>query len=359
MISTFQLKKLAAVALAACTTLAASAQSTVAIYGVADLGYRSVKGLDAGNAASPANSTSLGSGINTTSRMGFRGSEDLGNGLKAEFNLETGWNLDSGIQANSTKFFDRASFVGLRGNWGGVMVGRQTTVLADALGTIDPLGNRFAGFNPNIQIAALSAHRLGQEYGSAGATTGSYRMDNSFKYTGSVAGFTGRLMTSLGEQANDNTKLSSQGASLAYKGKDFDAIFAFSEFKSTADLNLKAYVGGISTKLGAGQLRASLGRSEAQTSATAVTENKTTSIGGNYPITAEINLVAGFYKVDRKRSGSADDGFNRKIVFAEYIMSKRSLAYLGFDSTDWKNGYQGSANKASASGVSVGLKHNF
>jgi predicted porin len=359
LISSFQVKTLVAVAMAMGTTLSASAQSTVALYGVADLGYRSVKGLDAGNAASPANATALASGINTTSRMGFRGSEDLGNGLKAEFNLETGWNLDSGVQANATKFFDRASFVGLRGNWGGVTVGRQTTVLADALGTIDPMGNRFAGFNPNIQIAALSAHRLGQEFGSAGATSGSYRMDNSFKYTGTAAGFTGRLMSSLGEQANDNTKLSSQGASLAYKAKDIEAILAISEFKSTADLNLKAYLGGINAKVGAGQLKASMGRFEAQTSATATTENKTSSFGGNYPITPSINLVGGYYKVDRKRTGSADDGFTRKIAFAEYILSKRSLAYVGLDSTAWKNGYQGSANKATASGFSVGLKHTY
>jgi predicted porin len=359
LISSFQVKTLVAVAMAMGTTLTASAQSTVAIYGVADLGYRSAKGLDAGNAAAPANATSLSSGINTTSRMGFRGSEDLGNGLKAEFNLETGWNLDSGAQANATKFFDRASFVGLRGDWGGITAGRQTTLLADALGTIDPLGNRFAGFNPNIQIAALSAHKLGQEYGAAGATTGSYRMDNSFKYTGTVAGFTGRLMSALGEQANDNTKLSSQGASLGYKGTDFEAVVAFSEFKSSADLNLKAYLGGVSAKVGAGQLRASMGRFEAQTSATATTENKTSSFGGNYPITPSINLVGGYYKVDRKRTGSADDGFTRKIAFAEYILSKRSLAYVGLDSTAWKNGYQGSANKATASGFSVGLKHTY
>ncbi|MBL3250383.1 porin, partial [Klebsiella pneumoniae] len=83
-----------------------------------DLGLRSGSGLTASNAAAPGSTHSLGSGTHTTSRWGLRGSEDLGGGAKALFNLESGLNADTGAPANASKYFDRASWVGLQGGWG-------------------------------------------------------------------------------------------------------------------------------------------------------------------------------------------------------------------------------------------------
>jgi predicted porin len=67
---------------------AAMAQSSVTLYGVADAGVTYVNGLTTGLACD--------SGANKTSRLGFRGVEDLGGGLKANFVLEGGFNLDNG-----------------------------------------------------------------------------------------------------------------------------------------------------------------------------------------------------------------------------------------------------------------------
>jgi predicted porin len=340
-----------------CAVSASQAQSSVTIYGVADLGVRHASGLDASNAASAGNTSSLGSGINTTSRLGFRGVEDLGGGMKALFNLESGWNLDSGMP--NSKFFDRASWVGLQSAWGTVGLGRQTTVLADALSGTDPLGNRFAGFNPNIQVAALSAHKLGLEYGPSGASSGSYRLDNAIKYTGKFDALTVRAMHGLGEQPDSSTQLNSSGASVAYEGKDYTATLAYGEFNSAKKLNLKAYLGGLSGKVGKGKLFITYGKNEAQTSATAVTENATLGLGAQFPVASQLNLVAAYYKVDRSRTSNADDGFNRVVAFAEYTLSKRSLVYLELDRTNWKNNYQGAANKSASSGMSAGIKHTF
>ena len=183
---------------AACAALighCAMAQGTdVTLYGVVDLGLRNGSGLSASNAPTAGSSRSLGSGIHTTSRWGLRGSEDLGGGAKALFNLESGLNADTGAPANASKYFDRASWVGLQGGWGTLALGRQTTTLADAISPVDPLAMRFASFNPNIGVTALSQHGLGIEYGSAGANSGSYRLDNSLKYTGRFGGFTARAM---------------------------------------------------------------------------------------------------------------------------------------------------------------------
>ena len=351
-------QKAACAAAIACFATFAHGQSAVGIYGIADLGVRHTSGLDASNAPTSSNTDSMGSGIDTTSRLGFRGSEDLGGGLKAEFNFESGLNVNTGATAN-TKFFDRAAVVGLGGAWGTVLSGRQTTLLADAVGVVDPLGNRYASFNPNIQIAALSGHKLGQEYGSAGSSTGSYRLDNAIKYIGKFGNLSSRLMYGVGGQADSSTKLSSTGASLTYEDGRWATTLAYSQFKTVANLDLTAYFGGVSAKLGASKLSVSYGQHEAQTSATAKTENKTLGLGVNHPITDNLNLVATYYKVDRTRTGLAADGFNRMVTFAEYVLSKRSLVYAEIDSTRWKNNYQGTGNSGTGKGFSLGIKHSF
>lgn len=351
-------QKAAYAASIACFATFAQGQSTVGIYGIADLGVRHTSGLDASNAPAGANANALGSGIDTTSRLGYRGVEDLGGGLKAEFNFETGLNVDTGTPANA-KFFDRASVVGLGGTWGTVLSGRQTTLLADAVGVVDPLGNRFASFNPNIQIAALSGHKLGQEYGAAGSSSGSYRLDNSIKYIGKFGNLSSRFMYGLGEQAGSTTKSSSTGVSLAYEDARFATTLAYSEFKTVANLNLKAYFGGASAKFGETKLNVSYGQHEAQTSATAKTENKTLGLGVNHPISDNLSLIATYYKVDRTRTGLTADGFNRMVTFAEYKLSKRSLVYAEIDSTQWKNNYQGTGNSSNGKGYSLGIKHSF
>jgi predicted porin len=233
---------------------AAQAQGTVTVYGIVDAGLRYGSGLDAAYAASSTSATVVNSGINSTSRFGFRGTEDLGGGLKAVFNLESGINADTGASTNATKLFDRAANVGLQGDWGTLTAGRQTTVLADVVGAVDPLASRFASFNPNVGIAALSAHRLAIEYGPAGSTTGSYRLDNSVKYTGRFSDFSVRAMHGFGEQAGSSSKLSSSGLGAGYQSGAYTAALAYARFQNVNGLALKAYLGGVSAMLGSSKL---------------------------------------------------------------------------------------------------------
>lgn len=337
----------------------AQAQDGVTIYGVVDAGIRYGQGLDSANNGSAASSTTLNSGINTTSRLGFRGSEDIGGGLKAIFNLESGINVDTGAMANSTKQFDRASWVGLQGEWGALTLGRQTTLLADVVSAVDPLGSRYAGFNPNIGTAALSAHRLSGEYGPAGATTGAYRLDNALKYVGRYGDFSLRAMHALGEQSASESKLSSSGVGAGFQSGGYNAAAAYTEFKNVNGLTLKGYVGGVGAIFGKAKLSITYGSHEAQTTATASTRNKTLGIGCTTPLTGNLDLVAAYYRVERSRSGSPEDGFDRLIAFLEYKISRRTLAYIELDHTRWKNGYQGAGFKANGSGASAGIKHVF
>lgn len=113
---------------------AAMAQSSVTLYGVVDTSIAYVKGQE--NVSGMLNSG------NATSRLGFRGVEDLGNGLKAEFVLEgeiapdTGASNDKGDAMN----FKRQSTVGLSGSFGQVRLGRALTASYNAVSRYDLFG---------------------------------------------------------------------------------------------------------------------------------------------------------------------------------------------------------------------------
>lgn len=348
----------AALALLA-SACAANAQSSVTIYGIADASVRFTDGLNASNAAAAGSASAVSSGVNNTSRFGFRGSEDLGGGMAAIFNLESGINIDTGAQANATKFFDRASYLGIKANWGTVTMGRQTTVLADALSPVDPLGVRFAGFNPNVGVAALSAHGLGIEYGPSGATSGAYRLDNSVKYAGKFSDLTVRAMHAFGEQSGDSSGLSSSGLGMTYQSNSLAASFGYAEFKSAANLQLKAYFGGISGNLGNSKLSLTYGNNEAEVSGTAKTKQTTLGFGGTVPLSTSIDLILAHYRVDRTRTAKADDGYNRTVAFLEYKLSKRTKLYAELDRTNWQTGFVAAGLPGSASGLSLGLLHTF
>lgn len=336
----------------------AHAQSSVTIYGILDGSVRYASGLDAAYGGAATSQAVVNSGVNTTSRFGFRGTEDLGGGLKAIFNLESGINLDAGSNVSATKLFDRAAVVGLQGDWGTVTLGRQNTVLADTVGLVDPLGVRFASFNPNVAIAALNAHRLGIEYGPAGANTGSYRLDNAIKYTGRIGDFTVRAMHAFGEQSSSSA-LSSSGLGGAYQAANWNAALAYAQFKNAAGLNLKGYLGGVGATVGTTKLALSYASHEAETTAVAKTRNNVLGLGATLPLGDAIDLVLTAYNVKRTRTALADDGFNRFVTFLEYKFSKRTKAYGELDYTRWKNSYQGVGFKDTASGISVGVMHSF
>lgn len=112
-------KKIIALALAGLASSAAFAQSNVTIYGRMDYGYM-YRGDNDGASLNVDNRGEFASGIGAGSRIGFKGAEDLGNGLKAIFQAEFGLGMDESTGLNST----RNAYVGLTGNFGTVVGGR-------------------------------------------------------------------------------------------------------------------------------------------------------------------------------------------------------------------------------------------
>ena len=63
--------------------------------------------------------------------------------------------------------------------------------------------------------------------------------------------------------------------------------------------------------------------------------------------------------VGPKQIDASDDGYGRLVAFAEYKLSRRTKVYAELDNTRWRNGFQGAANKATATGISAGVVHTF
>lgn len=121
------MKKLSILALAACAC-AAQAQSSVTLYGVADMAVERVKGA--------TSVTRAASGQQQGSRWGLRGSEDLGGGLKAVFQMESGFNMANGASGQGGLLFGRQAYVGLAGDFGAVRLGRQYSPMDDVAGLV-------------------------------------------------------------------------------------------------------------------------------------------------------------------------------------------------------------------------------
>jgi predicted porin len=205
-------QKLMVAALLALGAGAASAQSNVAIYGIADMAYV----RESGGAAGTLNK--LTSGAASASRIGFRGTEDLGNGVSAFFTLETGYRMDTGEVDAAGTIFNRQAFVGLKSRAGMLTLGRQYTPWHQALAQVaDPFGTGYAGSSKN-------------QFPDSGTNV---RTSNTVMYTAPVTmGFSGELAYSFGEQAN-STKAGRQiGASLGYVAGPLNVRLAYNQKNS-------------------------------------------------------------------------------------------------------------------------------
>jgi predicted porin len=196
------MKKLTlAATLALTTSVGAFAQSSVTLFGVADAGLTLGRG-------SLADRTSLTSGGNSSSRLGFRGTEDLGGGMSASFWLEAHVNVDDGTGvASSTNnqpsgtgaavagrqglLFNRRSTVSLSARWGEIRLGRDyTPQFWNTVGS-DPFANVGVGTSLISTLNVLGSN--------------SSRASNSIGYhlPAGLGGLYGQLQHFLGENASN------------------------------------------------------------------------------------------------------------------------------------------------------------
>lgn len=144
-------KKLIALAVAAAASTGAFAQSSnVQIYGIVDYGYtiRHDRNQAAKDAGISKTNSAFNSGQAAGSRIGFKGVEDLGNGLKAVFVLERGFAVDTGADAAG---FNRQAYVGLSGSYGTVVGGKVYTPYYTLVSGLDPFADGTVGTYHNVK----------------------------------------------------------------------------------------------------------------------------------------------------------------------------------------------------------------
>jgi len=175
-------KTLLAAALLAGFAGAASAQSSVTLYGILDAGlvYKNVK-----YSTTDANNSEFGMAYGTQSgnRLGFKGVEDMGSGNRLTFQLENGFDIGNGTAGQASRLFGRQAWFGVENDaWGYARMGRQLNLATDYFGALDPFAQGFAQAN------------IGAVFGS----TNTYRLSNALKYqTPTMGGFTAGVMYSF------------------------------------------------------------------------------------------------------------------------------------------------------------------
>ena len=207
------------VALAVLAATGAFAQSSVTLYGRMDAGIT----RDSGGLGAAGSATRVDSGIAGGTRLGFRGVEDLGGGLKANFLAETGFCGDAnnnstpagagnppGFCTGGNAFMGREARVGVSGGFGAVDIGRQYTPAFGVLAAVDPFGIGTAG-----QIVNLFDSAGG--YGAPVTNTGNPRMNNTVKFTSTnFGGLSASVAYGLGEVAGNSTAGRSVGFNVQY-----------------------------------------------------------------------------------------------------------------------------------------------
>ena len=188
---------------------AAMAQSSLTIYGRIDAG------LVAGKFDPSGNRTLVQSGPYSASRMGFRGTEDLGGGLNAGFQMEAGLNIDAGTGGGSggSINFNRGSQVSLGGNFGEVALGKMYMPIFWVYLASDPgIGG--------LGLGSMSASILQQHTALTGKSGLGGFYDNMVRYrTPNMSGFKGELAYSLGNEGVGAAKNDARatGANLQYE----------------------------------------------------------------------------------------------------------------------------------------------
>ncbi|CAM4126094.1 porin [Bordetella tumulicola] len=150
-------KTLLAAALLAGFAGVAQAETSVTLYGIIDtgIGYNKVKGD-----GFSASRIGMINGVQNGSRWGLRGTEDLGDGLQAVFQLESGFSSANGTSSQGDRLFGRQATIGLQSDsWGRLDFGRQTNITSKYFGSIDPFGAGFGQANIGMGISAANTVR--------------------------------------------------------------------------------------------------------------------------------------------------------------------------------------------------------
>lgn len=353
------MKKQTLVALAALTAATgAMAQSSVTLFGVVDA---SIARVSAGG----NDVTGLSSGGLSSSRLGFRGAEDLGGGMAAGFWLEGGLAVDNGTGAGFR--FDRRSTVSLsHASWGELRLGRDKSPAYLNVETFDPFGDVGVG-------GVNGANLIGSASSAAGTAEGSApkRFSNSIGYVApKLGGVFGQVAYSFGEAASNiaNSRKASgvalrvgygagplnvalgygqsrggtDAVGVDYKSTNIGASYDFGVVKPMAlfatekgaNKRVDLFALGATVPLGAGELRASYAMFKDKNASNA--DSKKLALGYGYNLSKRTQLYATVARMTN------DNGARRGLAVSSASLASPTIA-----------------NGANVTGYEFGVRHTF
>lgn len=349
-------KTLMAAAVCACSAGPALAQSNVSIYGVLDLSVARTTGAIASThtptATLPAfsgNDTKMQSGTLQGSRLGFRGTEDLGGGWSTIFTLESGILADTGASDQSGLLFGRQAFVGLKNkDLGTLTFGRQYGPECLAWKLMEPMDDGFAGAGSNLF-----------------ATNGK-RVNNAVKYTTpSFSGVTADILYGFGEVADNNAANRHIGGSVIYTGGPLTIRAGYHrQNNATATDHSTNYVIGGSYDFRVVKAIIISGSNKG----TGNTDSRDLLLGASIPFGSSTILASYIRKNDRT---IANKDANQWALTYTYDLSKRTIVYASTAKVSNKNGanyhtYSATLPVAGQTGAvagtrefNMGLRHAF
>ncbi len=340
-------KSLLALAVLTAVSGAASAQSSVTLYGKVDLGMV----YDAGG---PGKSVRLDSGVTGGSRIGFKGVEDLGGGTKFSFQLETGYCADSAAGApnfctGGNNFMGRQAHGDLTGSFGALSAGRQYSLGFNNLATIDPFGAGFAGQANNVTAGGLYL-----------VDPSGIRLNNSVIYsTPNTAGLTASVEASLGEQTGNWQASRETGAGLNYAAGPAYAGVSYYHLDNSGGTGVAKKVLTIGGTYDFGVVKIhGLGQSVTGPS---TLDYRSFMAGVTVPIGAAQILASYVHHNDRT---AANQDASQVGIGALYSLSKRTSLYTSFARIQNQHGAAFLVGNATALGTgnksfNAGVVHNF
>ena len=365
-------KSLIALAVLA-TTGAAFAQSSVTLYGRLDASVGQTTSQTTG--AAKTKQTVVGSSALNTTFWGLKGTEDLGNGLKANFKLESNFNVDNGAIGTGSSLFEREATVGVAGAFGEVNLGRQYTPYDSLRGASNNT------YDSNFSVTS-AVFRTGVKSGPSNPTVNSpdatlgtvdyaNRASNSIRYnTPDFAGFSAALLYSFGENKEIGTQTTATATNF---GEAADIISAHVKYvagpllvgyshqeeklnKATAlaaqvtnkrDLIAGYYDFGVA-KLNAGYNVAKDG----------TLKDKEYQFGVSVPFGAAA-VAFGYAKSSSSAAGQPDlDGKGFDLV-GTYNLSKRTTVYAGYRSYEVETLVSGAVSAKKDTTFATGVRHTF
>jgi len=366
-------KTLLAIAALAATS-GAFAQSSLTIYGVLDA---SLERIDADKGVTRVSSDNL-----STSRLGFKGTEDIGGGLKAGFVLEHNVKVDTGAAGN-TRMWDRAAWVGLSGSFGELRLGRQDSSIGDIAGNVlsaqtyddfkftgSRAGDKYRRVDNAITyILPTFVPGLAAQVQYSTAAVG-------FKSNGNVDSSTAGSESSTNSDAGKYVGLSVKyaagpflaGLGYLYSADENQATALTGKQKGNATLVYAGYDFGVAKVIGYYDNETALASQTATSVAGLAAADKRFSLYGvkvAVPVTAEFTLTAGLSQAKNVNGTDDSDGATLFSLKGVYALSKRTSVYgmLSYINNDDKAGLtidkQTIAAGDSVNGVAFGIRHSF